>query len=283
MLANLIFTVAGAIVFAMTGIQALFLDCFFSFIAFLSSIAAFFISRYSRVKTKNYPNGLHFLEPLYAILKSLLTLILLVFSVYSTSKTAWNYFAHGTGEPMKSGPVLPYAVLMGVLCFALGIFNRHQNKKLHGTSTILSSESKTNFVDGLQSLGIGVFVILLNLISVNGKLGFLHYTGDFFITTALVLFSIREPLKILATAFRELSGARTDDSKLEKVICDSAKKYLSGYFTLKQYEIRKTGMYISVFIHLSENVDCEKIKTIKEKMLEEIRTTYENTEITFCQ
>lgn len=279
MAANVIFTIAGAVVFAATGIQALFLDCFFSFIAFLSSVAAFFISKYSKIKTRHYPNGLHFLEPLYAILQSILTLVLLIFSVCVTARSAWDHFAHGIGEPMKSGPVVPYMLLMVALCFSLGIFNHRQNKKINGTSTILSSQSRTNFIDGLQSLGIGVFVIVLNLIPIDGKLGFLHYTGDFFITTALVVFSLKEPVKILLMAFRELSGATVDDAKLEGVICDSAQACLPVELPLVRCKIQKTGMYLSVFLYLAGNMDLEKLRQIKEK----IRKTYENTEITFCQ
>ena len=70
---NLIMTGAGLWVFLSTGIQALFLDFFFSFIAALSAVSAIIISKVSKKQTKHYPYGLYFLEPLYAIFKSLFT------------------------------------------------------------------------------------------------------------------------------------------------------------------------------------------------------------------
>lgn len=283
--ANFIFTVAGVWIFYLTNIQALFLDCFFSFIAFLSSIAAFIISKASKKKTKHYPDGLHFLEPLYAILKSILTLSLLIFSVCSTAIVAWNYFSSGTGEPMNTSPVFPYTIAMVIMCFSLAFYNQWQNRKINGTSTILKAESKTNFVDGLQSLGIGVAVVLLNFVDINGSLGFLHYTGDFFITIILVLFSVKEPAEVIISAFRELSGGTTDDKELEKTVCDSLKKNLKAEkITLEKYKISKTGMYISVFVYLSNIAEIRgHTKAFREKMYNELKERYENIEIVLCE
>lgn len=284
-IANFSFTAAGIWIFYLTNIQALFLDCFFSFVAFLSSIAAFIISKASKRKTKHYPDGLHFLEPLYAILKSILTLSLLIFSVYSTAITAWNYFFNGVGEAMNTSPVLPYTIAMVTMCFSLAFYNHWQNHKINGTSTILKAESKTNFVDGLQSLGIGVAVVLLSFIDINGSLGFLHYTGDFFITTILALFSLKEPVQVIISAFRELSGGTTDDKELEKTICASLNRNLkTEKINLKKYKISKTGMYISVFIYLSNIAEMGSYTTIfREKIYKELKEKYENIEIVLCE
>ena len=201
---NIIMTGAGLWVFLATGIQALFLDFAFSLIAVISSISAVVISYISKKKTKHYTNGLYFLEPLYAVFKSLLTLFLLITSVISTAISAYAYFTKGIGGPMNIGPVFPYAVAMVVLCFGLSFFNKYENKKINGVSTILAAESKSNFVDGVLSFGVGAAIVPLSLISINGPLGFLHYTGDFFITTILVLFTIKESVRVLLSSFREL-------------------------------------------------------------------------------
>ena len=112
-------TIAGLLVFLATGIQALFLDFFFSLIATLSVISAIIIANASKKKTTHYPNGLYFLEPLYAIFKSLLTLFLLIFSVISTAVSAYQYFSKGIGTPMHIGPVFPYAILWLSFVFPL--------------------------------------------------------------------------------------------------------------------------------------------------------------------
>ena len=211
---------AGLWVWLITGIQALFLDFFFSFIALLSSVAAALIGRVSNKKNNRYPDGFWFLEPLYAILKSILTLSLLFTSVVGTGESAYLYFTKGVGCVMKTGPVLPYALTMVAMCFGLGLYNQTQNKRVNGTSTILKAESKTNFVDGIQSLGIGISIVMLQFIGINSDLGFLHYTGDFFVTFILVLVSIKEPVIVLAEAFGELSGATTKNTEILNIIND---------------------------------------------------------------
>ena len=50
---NAIMSLGGFIVFGLTGLQALFLDAFFSFIAFLSNIMAIIFAKYSK-KKKSY-------------------------------------------------------------------------------------------------------------------------------------------------------------------------------------------------------------------------------------
>ena len=281
---NFIIAGAGIWVFAVTHIQALFLDCFFSLIAFISSILAVVISKVSKKKTSIYPDGLYFLEPLYAIIKSLITLSLLVISVVGTALPAYEYFAHGIGHKMNIAPVLPYTILMTVLCFGLGFFNKWQNKKINNTSTILTAESKSNFVDGLQSIGIGVAIICLYFIDVSGSLGFLHYTGDFFITTILVLISLKQPIKVLISSFKELSGGTTSDKVIESNINKIIAIHLNKITEKKRCDIFKVGMHIKVCVLLpgvvSQDVSL-KLEKAREKILEELESTYNGLELIF--
>ena len=283
---NSIITGAGVWVFSVTGIQALFLDCFFSFIALISSITAVFISKISRRKTLHYPNGLYFLEPLYAILKSLLTLSLLIVSVIGTAKTAYAYFFNGIGETMNTTPVLPYTVAMVILCFGLCIYNRRQNKKINGISTMLSAESKTNFIDGLQSAGIGVAVIILNFTKIDGTFGFLHYTGDFFITFILVLFSIKQPVISLITAFRELTGGTVSDKKIKDTINGIIERNFNGVIDNLKYDVFKIGMKIRICLYLNEGctntANSNEMKLAKERTLSDLSLFYENIEFIYC-
>ncbi|MGZ7154081.1 cation transporter, partial [Streptococcus pyogenes] len=77
MVMNLINGLAGILIYIVTDLNALLLDGVFTLIAFVSSIAALFISKNSHRTTENFPNGMYFLEPLYGILKSIATLMLL--------------------------------------------------------------------------------------------------------------------------------------------------------------------------------------------------------------
>jgi Predicted Co/Zn/Cd cation transporters len=282
---NFIITGAGIWVFSVTKIQALFLDFFFSLIVFMSSILAIIISKASTRKVKSYPDGLSFLEPLYAILKSLLTLILLIVSAILVSMTAYQYFAYGNGEAMNIRPVLPYSISMVILCFGLSFFNKKQNMKIGNISTILTAESKSNFIDGLQSFGIGIAIVLLNLIDVNSNLGFLHYTGDFFITVTLVLLSLKTPVKVIITAFRELSNGTICDDEIKTDINKIVNAHLSGISVYNRCDVFKVGMFINVRIFITGEINNEiflKLLQARLRMIKELGLSYENIKITFA-
>lgn len=281
---NFIITGAGIWVYAVTHIQALFLDCFFSLIAFISSIAAVVISRASKRKTESFPDGLYFLEPLYAVIKSLLTLSLLVISVVGTAIPAYDYFTHGLGSQMNIGPVLPYTVSMVILCFGLGFFNRLQNKKTNHTSTILTAETKSNFIDGFQSMGIGAAIVCLYFIDVSGPLGFLHYTGDFFVTVVLVLISFKQPIKVLIYAFKELSGGTTSDEMIKHNINKTVDIYLTNIIEKQRCDIFKVGMHIKVRVSIPNRISQDmalKLEKARKTILEELKITYNSLELSF--
>lgn len=282
---NFIITGAGIWVLSVTKIQALFVDFFFSLIVFVSSILAIIISKASTKKARSYPDGLHFLEPLYAILKSLLTLALLVISVILVSISAYEYFVCGIGEPMNIRPVLPYSISMMILCFGLSFFNKMQNKKIGYVSTILTAESKSNFIDGLQTVGIGIAVIFLYLIDIDSYLGFLHYVGDFFITVALVLLSLKTPVKVITASFKELSNGTIYDNEIKTNINGIVNVHLNNVSKYSRCDVFKVGMYLKVRIFLTGEVSAElfsKLTQARKGMIKELKMSYENIEVIFA-
>ena len=278
---NTIITCSGIFIYIITDLQALFLDSFFSLIALISTISAIVISKTSAKKTKYYPQGLYFLEPLYAIIKSILTIILMIIALISVSKTAYMYFSYGIGEMMNSEPLLPYSIIMAVLCIMLSFYNRTQNKKINNTSIILEAESKTNFIDGLQSVGIGLGIILLKTIPVESSLGFLYYTGDFFITTILVITSIKEPISILISAFLELTSGVTKDKNINKTIDHCLRIHFKN---IPKYYIFKKGMKINVNIYINNTIaelSHKDLNSVRDKMIKDLSMSYEHIEIAF--
>jgi predicted Co/Zn/Cd cation transporter (cation efflux family) len=246
---------------------------------------AVIISKTSRRTSSSFPDGIYFIEPLYAILKSLLELSLLVFSAFATAIPAYEYFAHGAGSEMNIGPVLPYTIIMVALCFSLGFYNRHQNKKINNTSTILTAESKANFVDGLQSAGIGVGVILLYFISETGPLGFLHYTADFFITIILVIISLRMPIKVIISAFKELTGGTTDNETITQNINTIIDAHLKNIVTERRCDIFKVGMHIRIRIKIVNGIKpdlVEELRKIRERMINELKLNYDSIELSYA-
>lgn len=281
---NVIMAAAGIWVYVITGLQVLFLDGVFSSIACLSNIFAVIISHVSKKKTKTYPDGIYFLEPFYAIFKSLFTLIILVMSVVGTAQVAYLYFAFGEGEPINTAPVLPYVIAMLVLCFGLGIFNMLQNKRIGNVSTMLNAEWKSNIVDGILSGGCGVGVLILNFIDINGKLGFLHFTGDFFITIILVLLSIYQPAKVLFLSFRELSGGKTNDKTIKNTVGQAIENNLLPINGKYEYHIFKIGMLIKIRIDIAKEFDNTPdfdFNAVREKIIDELHQTYDSVNLIY--
>lgn len=280
---NFIMAAAGIWVYIATNLQVLFLDGVFSGIACLSNIFAIIVSHLSNRKTKTYPDGIYFLEPFYAIFKSILTLCILVISVIGTAQVAYRYFAFGEGEIINSSPVLPYVIVMLVLCFGLGAFNMLQNKRINKVSTMLTAEARSNMIDGLLSGGCGVGVVLLSFIDINGKLGFLHYTGDFFITLILVLLSIYPPIKVLFMAFKELSGGTTNDKMIKTTVGEIIENNLQPLTDKYSYHIYKIGMLIKIRVvikEINESINFDFL-TVRENIISELQKTYDNVTLIY--
>lgn len=270
---NVIITAAGIWMYLLTDLNMMLLDGFFSFLALLSALMAVIISKFSGKATKYYPHGLYFLEPLYAFFKAILMLVLMVYALITSSKTAFAYFVNSSGQVMETAPLPLYAVAMTVLCLGLSFFNRRQYKRTNSTSTMLLAESKTNLIDGLQSAGIGVAILLLWMIPLDSALGFLHYTGDFFITSILVVTALKEPVVLLFESFRELTGGVCRNQEMLQKICEA-----TGLQEM-QFTVYKVGMRIKVCISISDI--CEADAEKKDQMLRNLRQIYENATIEY--
>lgn len=287
-ISNILMGGAGAWIYHITRIEALFLDAYFTLLAVLSGIIATIISRKSKNTSKSFPHGYFFLEPLYAILKSLLTLALLVYATVSATAKAMDYFLYGKGEIMNYGPVIPYEIVMVILCVALSIFYWKQNKKINNNSTMLTAESKATLIDGIMSGGIGIGILIISLISGGGNgenpFSFLLYTGDFFITIILVLFSIKEPIKIIKMAFIELAHGIVTKDEIKEPIEEVIKTHLPKDMGLNCCHIHKTGMSFTISVHLdilSDTINKEELLEKIECIKEELSREYENVSVNF--
>ncbi|MGT2933238.1 cation transporter [Streptococcus catagoni] len=281
---NFVNASAGIFVYIITGLNALLLDSVFSVIGFISSIAAVYIAKNSHKKTETYPNGMYFLEPLFGVLKSIATIMLLVIALLESSAVAYAYFVYGEGDPLITGPVLPYTLITGFLCFALAFYNRYKNKSIHNMSTMLKAESKANLIDGIISIGIGITVLILSFININGQLGFLHYTADFFITVILVLLSIKEPVDILIHSFKEFANSTVQNQAISEKVMEVFRENLHDYKDDLDINIHKQGMHINVRVFIINIEDIETIEELaKEKanLLNQLRKSFEQISLEF--
>lgn len=98
--------------------------------------------------------------------------------------------------------------------------------KVNHLSTIILAEAKGNLIDGLISGAIGIAILLLYLVPINSWLGFLHYTGDFFLTLALAIISFKEPWNLLVASFKELANGTIHFPEIHNSIYQLLEPYL---------------------------------------------------------
>lgn len=271
---NILMAVAGAIVFFMTGLKAMFLDTTFTVISVVSGLMATYLSSRTVRTTERFPNGMFALEPIYAICKAIFTLSLLVFSFLDVAQVAWDYFVLGVGERASFGPVVIYQILTVATCFGLLMYYRRQNARIGDSSMMLRAEAQSTLVDGMISFGIGLAAVVLVLLPAGGPLDFLHYTGDFFITTVIVILAVKEPVEVLRDAFVELVGGVHDDDETNTFVEQAAQRHLPANTEYEKTMIFKTGMNYTVDVYLAgtgESIDVADLVECKRSLERELK------------
>lgn len=271
---NILMVVAGAIVFFMTGLKAMFLDTTFTVISVVSGLVATYLSSRTVRTTERFPNGMFALEPIYAICKAIFTLSLLVFSFLDVAQVAWDYFVLGVGERASFGPVVIYQILTVATCFGLLMYYRRQNACIGDSSMMLRAEAQSTLVDGMISFGIGLAAVVLVLLPAGGPLDFLHYTGDFFITTVIVILAVKEPVEVLRDAFVELVGGVHDDDETNTFVEQAAQRHLPANTEYEKTMIFKTGMNYTVDVYLAgtgESIDVADLVECKRSLERELK------------
>ncbi|KAB8294358.1 cation transporter [Bifidobacterium avesanii] len=270
---NVTTVIMGMIVFFMTGLKAMFLDTTFTVISVISGLVAVFLSSHTIRTSDRFPNGKFALEPIYAICKALLTISLLAFSLLDVTQVAWDYFVLGEGERIETGPVVIYEIVTVVICFALFVYYRRRNRKLRGASTMLIAEQNSTLIDAAMSFGIGVVAVFLFLLPAGTPLDFLHYTGDFFITLAIVLLTVKEPFGVLKDAFVELVGGVHDDEETNGFVQEAALRHLPAGTEYEKTLVFKTGMNYTVDVYLagaSDTIDVADLVACKRRLEREL-------------
>lgn len=271
---NILMVVAGAIVFFMTGLKAMFLDTTFTVISVVSGLVATYLSSRTVRTTERFPNGMFALEPIYAICKAIFTLSLLVFSFLDVAQVAWDYFVLGVGERASFGPVVIYQILTVATCFGLLMYYRRQNARIGDSSMMLRAEAQSTLVDGMISFGIGLAAVVLVLLPAGGPLDFLHYTGDFFITTVIVILAVKEPVEVLRDAFVELVGGVHEDEDTNAFVEQAVQRHLPANTEYEKTMIFKTGMNYTVDVYLAgtgESIDVADLVECKRSLERELK------------
>lgn len=284
--ANLFMALSGWATFYLSGSEALLLDGNFSFILFLSSIAALKISAIKANRSNTFPFGLYVSEALYALLKGLLIGgVLLTALTGNVSKIA-KYIQGEELSMLKTGPILIYSIAMVVICFSLSLFYHQQNKRTGNSSSMLETDKASSLVDGFMSAGTGAALVLIGYINPASSFNFLLYIGDAIMVLFLAMLMAKQPITIIREAFIELAGGRLQNVDAYQAIEGAITHTLSQKeTTASNVFISKTGSsYLVILSFTAAEVDSKGIAVlaqIKQSLTNKLTQDYPHIDIEF--
>jgi len=270
----------GWIAYYLSRSQALFLDGNFSFLMFVALFAAIRISTIKEKRTELFPYGQFVYEALYSLLKGLMISGVLLVSFIQNTATIFHFISGGETNVLNTGVILVYAITMVILCFGSAINYKRQNKKTQNSSTILRAEYSGAIVDGFMSAGIGVALVSIKFISLEGTFGFLHYIGDSLLVLLLCVLLGKGPLRLIRDSFIEIAGGVLQDKNNKSQIEGILNKYLLTDGLLKGNYISKTGSSYLVVAYLNTKVviaaGSEKIEACRRQIHDELSKRHPN-------
>jgi predicted Co/Zn/Cd cation transporter (cation efflux family) len=280
---NLVMAVSGWVAYYFSNAEALLLDGNFSLIGFFSTIAALQIAGIKLETSQAFPFGQFVYEALYALLKGLLVLGLIIMALTSNIIKLLDYLAGKPIPVLQTGPILIYTVFMIVLCFGTAFYLRHLNIKTNNVSTILSAEVTSYISDGALSAAAGVILFAIRFVSINGPLGFLHYIGDALMVILLCGFLLRAPFKLVKNSFIELAGGVLQDKTVSDAINATLRQHLIPEVSLTESYISKTGSsYIVVgYLNWTSQTapDLGKLRAMKAAAATTLQKTYPHLQL----
>ncbi|MGY6568802.1 MAG: cation transporter [Salinarimonas sp.] len=251
--ANLVMAVAAWVTYYLSNSEAILLDGNYTFILFLGTLVALAINGVKAQRSHTFPLGKFFLEALYAFMKGLMLLGVLLVAVV-TSVVRIVFYIHGdTGNiPMLNpDPILWYALGVGFACFALSLFYRWQNRRMGGASSMLATDAEAAQVDGVLSLGIAAGVFFLRDVGPGGAAGFVPFLADSLITLVLASLLIGKPVAILRQAVIELAAGRLQDTVAARDFEEAVAKAVPEGFAVRDVFTSKTGSRYLLLVTLA--------------------------------
>lgn len=231
--------------------EAVLLDGNYSLIVFIGMVVALSIARIKTRRTETFPLGQFFYESLYSFIKGLMILGVIVMAV-ATSVVRILLYSRGSTEnipALNPEPILVYASAMVLLSFFLSGYYRLANRRIGGQSSILWTDGKASFVDGVLSLGILVGVFFLRNANAEGGADFVPYLADSIITLVLSVSLVAKPIQIIRESVIELALGKLQNEE-EYQACETAiREVCEPEYRLASVHMSKTGSrYLAVAI-----------------------------------
>ncbi|WP_428772631.1 cation transporter [Vibrio sp.] len=254
-IANAVMAVSGWVAYHYSGSQALLLDGNMSFILFLTSIVALKISAIKSHRSEKFPFGLFVTEALYALMKGLLLLGVIIAALTGNGSKVIQYLSGEAIAPIKTGIIIYYALAMVAICFALAFSYHHKNKQIQMASGMLKVDQRSSMIDGILSAATGSILVVIGFVPVGSKFDFLLYIGDAILVIILALLMLGQPVKIIKQAFIELVGGKLQNQQQYQAIKQMVlAEYDQQGIALSDYSISKTGSSYLIILVVSQPV-----------------------------
>jgi divalent metal cation (Fe/Co/Zn/Cd) transporter len=260
--------------------EAILLDGNYSFIMFIGVLIALKLATIRAIKTKTFPLGQFFYESLYGFIKGLMILGVILMAVVTAIIRIIFYFYGSTDNipQLIPEPIIYYAISVGIICFALSLNYKIQNKKINESSIILKTEQKASFVDGVLSFGIAFGVIMLVFFSSNEGSSFVPYLADSIFVLILSSILIKEPIKIIKESVIELASGTLQNENTKKHFENVIENNKPKKLTIKEKILSKNGSKYIIILYIESedgNYKDKDLKTMKNNIEKELKKDYE--------
>lgn len=275
---NLLMALIGVVLFIFSKSKAVLIDGLFSFIQFISVVVAIKISKDIETSSKKqYPLGQYSKETLYVLFKSILIIILLVSSIFSSMTTISTFIADPNLIPeVNLKLIIVNGALMTFLCFTLYLIYKHYNKKINNCSEVLKSEAIGANIDALLSFGTSIAFILFSIIPF---LKPLFPISDAILVIILTIFFAYQPIQLLKNQINILTYKRIH-YKSEQELTSLIEH---NYPEIKIYDIfiSKLGKFTEIYISLSLNgkFSIDELDEIRYELKKLVNSKIMNTQI----
>lgn len=211
-------SVLGALFFALFGIawgwaidsEMIIFDGLYSFISLLLSMLSLFISNFmSQKDVEKFPFGKHILEPLVISIKSLVILIMCLFTLVGAVKTIIS-----GGNSVEFGLAIIYSVISVLGCGIISFYIKSKAKSL--SSELLKAEFNQWLMDTILSAAVLVGFLIAIVLSAS-KFKFLNPYIDPAMTLIVSIVFLRLPIKTFMESFKEIIAVKADDEINEDI------------------------------------------------------------------
>ena len=252
----------GALFFALFGIawgwaiksDMIIFDGLYSFISVILSMLSLYINNYMAKRDfEKFPFGKHILEPIVISIKSLIIIIMCLYSLMQAIAIILS-----GGNDLEFGLALIYSIVSVVGCAAISLYMKIKEKSL--SSELIKAECTQWFMDTALSTAV-LIAFIVAMILAKTKLSFLNLYIDPIMTVVVSLLCIRIPIKTFIDSFKEVISVKAND-EINDDIYVLVKEIEDEYkFEDSIARVSKVGRELRIEIDFIYNKDS-KLKTL---------------------